>query len=847
MRTVHWLKLILLLVFFQSCQEKSREPLPETADSPVRSPEEELLHFQVDAGFDIQLVASEPMVESPVMIQFDEDGRMWVVEMRGYMTDMEGSEEPDPIGRITILEDRDGDGVMDQRTVYLDSLVMPRTVTPFGRGALVVANQSLWLTEDSKNGDWIADSMILLDSTYAASANPEHTDNGMLRNLDNWYYSAKSRLRYRHENGEWIRDTTEFRGQWGISQDDEGRLLYNYNWSQLHGDLVPPNSLTRNPNHNPSTGIDHGLTIDRKVYPIRKTLAVNRGYIPGVLDSLGRLLEFTSAGGPVMYRSRLFPEEYYGNVFVMESAGNLVKRNEVTQKGATLEAHDPNPGREFMASTDERFRPVYGAVGPDGALYIVDMYQGIIQHETYMTPYLTEQTLERHLEAPAQMGRIWRVAPKGSKPQKAEKLSQKSPEDLIIFLGHSDAYYREQAQRLIVEKGGESVAERLIEIAIDPNTGKLLKTHALYTLEGMGFLDPGILLTALESPDYQIQAHVLRLLEGFGNYPHVKEMLGDFYEKNAETDSEILALQMALSSYTLVEEDQFSGLTSILKKYGNQALFKDAVMSGLENREYDFLEYLVQNWKESNPDREIFIETLTASIIQNQEPNEIIKLLALIEENKGDWKGEIALAGLSIQAADSENLGKIKFSQKPDFFKKEIAGLDSFQLTRVQRLFSWPGYSPESLASGSHNLEGNALELFASGRQKFLASCAGCHGSNGKGVDHMGPPLVGSEWVLGDERQLALILLHGIEGPITVRGKVYDEPEILPVMPSHSTMDDGNIAAILTYIRNEWGNQADPITRQTVGGVRHSSQGRVYPWSVSELVEHMKTLNETKP
>jgi len=295
----------ILLCF--SCKESGL--LPESPDSPARTAEEELKTFKIEAGFEVQLVASEPLVESPVIIQFDEDGRLWVVEMRGYMNDIEGSEEKQPVGSIAILEDTDGDGKMDKRTVYLDSLIMPRALGLFKNGALVAENNKLWITQDL-DGDWKADSKILLDSTYAANGIPEHSDNGFVRNVDNWYYSAKSRLRYRFQDGNWIRDTTEFRGQWGISQDDQGRLIYNYNWSQLHGDLVPANYLSRNKNYKPSSGIDHGLTIDRKVFPIRSNPAVNRGYIPGTLDSAGRLFEFTSACAPTVYRSELFTEEY---------------------------------------------------------------------------------------------------------------------------------------------------------------------------------------------------------------------------------------------------------------------------------------------------------------------------------------------------------------------------------------------------------------------------------------------------------------------------------------------------------------------------------------------------------
>ena len=148
---------------------------------------------------------------------------------------------------------------------------------------------------------------------------PEHSGNGLWRGMDNWYYNVKSRFRYQLVEGKWERDSTEFRGQWGLSHDDEGRLFYNYNWSQLHADLVPPNYLSRNKNHTPTTGIDHGLTIDRRIYPIRPNPAINRGYIPGTLDSAGRLLEFTAACSPHYYRGTALPETLLWKCFCMRT------------------------------------------------------------------------------------------------------------------------------------------------------------------------------------------------------------------------------------------------------------------------------------------------------------------------------------------------------------------------------------------------------------------------------------------------------------------------------------------------------------------------------------------------
>lgn len=830
---------LMLLVF--ACTSTQKEDL--NAISPPLSPAEEQATFQLEPGFKIQLVAAEPMVQEPVSIQFDEDGRMWVIEMRGYMVDIEGNDEDQPIGRISILEDQDGDGEMDKSTVYLDSLVMPRSIGLFKGGALVAENNALWITEDL-DGDLKADTKILLDATYSQNGVVEHTDNGLLRTVDNWYYSAKSRLRYRLKGDEWIRDSTEFRGQWGISQDDKGRLIYNYNWSQLHGDLVPPNYLFTNPNHTPSTGIDYGLTIDRRVYPIRPNLAVNRGYIPGTLDQEGRLLEFTSACAPTVYRSALFPQEYLGNIFVMENAGNLVKRNVVKENGNYLEAQDPNPGREFLASTDERFRPVNGYVGPDGALYIVDMYRGIIQHLDYMTEYLREQTIQRKLDAPVHMGRIWRIVPADTDPKTVEKLSSKSDSELVAYLGHSDGWYRDMAQRLLVENNDKSQVPALKEMVLN-SSNELGPFHALWTLEGMGQADEGFLLEVLDHESELIQSAALRMLDKLAKEEEgISRRLGEKMMEMSKNAGKSTDLQMALSAYALSDQDARQVLLEVLYKQGEDALIRDAAMSSLTNREYDFLQAIWKDatWNDLNPAHEIFLEMLTASIVKKADQNEIKGLLALVDIPELGWKEQTVLSSLAIQSANSPEKGFVSYRAEPSIFQRTDLPIDSQRMGMLKSLFTWPGFHPDEVEAVAGTLDASALKQFADGRQKFLVSCASCHGSDGRGENRMGPPLVNSEWVLGDEKRLSLILLHGLEGPIEVDGKKYDAPEILPVMPAHSTMDDASIAAILTYIRNEWGNQAPPISRRTVGGMRLTTQGRVYPWSAEELNQHIENL-----
>lgn len=813
--------------------------------SPPKTPEQELATFQIEPGFKVQLVAAEPMVQDPVVILFDADGRLWVVEMRGFMPTIDGEGEDQPVGRVSVLEDTDADGQMDKSTIYLDSLILPRALALVSGGALVVENKSLWITEDL-DGDLKADTKTLIDPDYAGSGLPEHSGNGLWRSHDNWYYNAKSSFRYRLQDGQWKRDSTEFRGQWGMSHDNEGNLYYNYNWSQLHADLVPPNYLSRNKHHTPTSGIDHGLTIDRRVYPIRSNPAVNRGYIPGTLDQEGRLLEFTAACSPLVYRESLFPTDYLGNVFVCEPAGNLIKRNVVKKEGILLTAHDPRPGREFMASIDERFRPVHSAVGPDGALYIADMYRGLIQHGAYVTPYLREQTLKRNLVLPIHMGRIWRIVPENWQPSPPVKLSQKTDKELLPFLASDKGWQRDMAQRLLIERDAKGTTPQLEEL-IRQGKSEFGSYHALWTLEGLGTSRPEVLVHALKSPFPLVQKTALRILEPMAQKDRlVRSQLEGLLVASAETAYIEVALQIALSAAVLSPPYTLQIEAIILSRFGASPIIRDAVLSSLQNQEYDFLQTLIQSpfWREYRQDKEIFMEMLTTAIVRKRAPRELSALLATLAApaDAQHWQLKTMLSALSMQATTNRQK-PIKLPEAPTLLTKKPGGLDQNKIASLVMLFEWPGHTvAKNAAPAKSLLNEDDKKQFALGRQHYLTTCAGCHGTDGSGLNRFAPPLIGSEWVLGDQKRLALILLHGMEGPVDVMGKVYDVPEILPVMPSHSTMDDGALTAVLTYIRNEWGNAAGPMDRRTVGTTRHTSQGRVVPWKVPELNQHMESV-----
>jgi mono/diheme cytochrome c family protein len=644
------------------------------------------------------------------------------------------------------------------------------------------------------------------------------------------------------ENGEWIRDSTEFRGQWGLSHDDEGRLIYNYNWSQLHGDLVPPNYLSSNQNHTSTTGIDYGLTTDRRIYPIRPNPAVNRGYVTGTLDDKGRLQEFTAACSPFFYRGNALPKQYYGSVFVCEPSGNLIKRNGVTENGYYVTAYDPTPGEEFLASTDERFRPVSFASGPDGALYVADMYRGLIQHGKYITEYLREQTLSRKLDQPVHCGRIWRVTPKKWKPSKPETLSTATTNKLIENLSSSNGWTRDISQQLLIERK-DSNSIKLLEYTVLDNPNSFARFHALWTLYGMHELKGGDWpLHAVDDTSLLVSANAFRLLELVSETDVVVQLKMEIamFEK-IKTSDDKLALQIALSSRAISPQRKIDLLTTIANRYDSSALMRDVILSGLQNYEYPFLDKLLSlpNWNSKQPGREILIEMLTSAIIRKGNPNELTSLLNQVRSNPNQWQTNSILMALSTQI--KKGFKPVSIKVKPEKLIKEFKN-DSVITSMIELLFKWPGHNPVKPQVHKNNLSDAELVRFANGRQQYLSACAGCHGTNGEGVPRFAPTLVQSEWVLNDERKLSLVILHGIEGPIDVNGKHYDVPSILPIMPAHTPLDDGTIANILTYIRNAWGNSAPAVSPRTVGLTRNRSQGRVQPWTTKELDEYLKSI-----
>ncbi len=741
--------------------------------APVVPPGRALDTLRTAPGFIVELVAHEPMVRDPVAMAFDPDGRLAVVEMSGFMPGLDRRGETDPVGRVVILEDTDGDGRADRRTVFLDGLVLPRAVAYVAGGFLVAEPPNLWHCTDT-DGDLKCDRKTLVDGRYAAAnANPEHAPNGTLPALDNWIYNSESAWRHRPVGGQWIRGHTRFRGQWGISQDDAGRLFTNHNTTLLRGDAVPCFSFEAHARRSDKVNLD--LTKDQVVRPIRPTTGVNRGYQPGLLRPDGSISYCVSACGPLIYRGDNLPPDCRGNAFVCEPAGNLVRRYVLEERDGVLTPRDVCAPGEFLASTDERFRPVNLYGGPDGCLYVLDFYRGVIQHGAYMSSFLRDQVLSRGLQQPVGLGRIYRVRHAPRVP--APALSKTPADGLLKELGHANGWRRDMAQRLLVDRADRGVVP-LLEALVRAEGPPLPRLHALWTLEGLGALEPGVVDAASKVPALAASAAALRGVRG--------PLLGP--------------------------------VDGLIADAGRNIPVSDERLAG---KELELIEALMalEDWDAEPPGGAALVRRAAARTAGGGDAARVQQLLHLTgaQASEARWRQRALLEGIRDAggAPPFPGTAKLLGSEDPD-------------LRRLARAI-WPG-EPEPPA-GPPPPGGEERARFERGRRQFMATCAGCHLRSGLGNEGVAPPLVDSEYVLGSEERLILIVLHGLIGPLRARDAVYSNLE----MPAVLSLSSEEAAEILTYVRRQWGHRAPAVHPDAVRRLRREHENRELPWTQEEL------------
>ena len=820
-------------------KQEPRVPKEKIPANPPLSPEAALKTFKLPPGFRIEVVAADPLIETPIAMQWDADGRLWVVEMPSYMPNPAATGEMEPINRISILEDTDGDGKMDKKTVFIDGLVMPRALCLAYGGVLVCEPPGLWwypIEAGLKPGK-----RVLVDKNFAPAGlkNPEHTGNSPTWFLNNWIVSANHTYRYQRVDGEWKRQPTTFRGQWGMTMDDWGRPFYNSNSDQLRTDLVPSEYYFRNPFFRSTAGLNQQPLKDQTVWPARVNPGVNRGYQPATLKPDGTLNKYTATCGPAIYRGDRFPAEFRGNAFIPEPSANMVRRMVLTEKPGEISGVNPYKEAEFLTSTDELFRPINAYTGPDGCLYLVDMYHGILQHRVFLTSYLRKQAEDRGLDKVTRRGRIYRIVHQSTTPGPKPQLAAAAPADLVNTLAHPNGWWRDTAQRLLVEKSAPSAIAPLKTMSLQ-HANPLARLHALSTLDGMGQLDAGTLAQSLEKETHtKIRATAIRLSETA--FKTDKEKLLPKLTALAASKDVGVQAQLAFTLGEAKDSAAESTMISLAKNAGTNGLIRDALISGLALRETDILDrvFVDPSWKEKFAGGDAFIGALSKSIFQQAKATNVNRLLEKITtKTTPQWQTLAVLASLNVSTATvpkGQPAPRVKLVKLPAA-PPALAALEKSTDKTIQAaakkldsLLVWPG-KPGVVFPVIRPLTDAEQKLFVTGKVAYEATCAACHQLHGYGQDGMAPPLNDSEWVGGSPEKLARILLHGVGGPITVQGRKWDMD-----MPGHGTFDDETIAGVLTYIRREWEHPYDPVTPDFVKKVRAATAGRESAWTNEEL------------
>ncbi len=815
--------------------------------APPLSPEEALKTFRVAPGFRLELVAAEPMVQNPVSFEFDPAGRIWVVEYQGYMRDIKGTGEGDAICRIVVLEDTDGDGRADKSTVFLDKLVMPRSLAFVKGGVLIQEPPKIWFCEDT-DGDLRCDKRTEVGKLGVAG-NPQHTGNGLRYGIDNWLHNSDATSRHRWADGKLIEEPMPRSGQFGVSFDEQGRHLTSHESSALHADLIPGHYLVRNRTlaaiaargGRGSAGIDTNIARDAQlVYPIRVTPGITLGAME--LRDDGRLRTYTIASGTCFYDGDQFGDEARGNVFVPEAAGNLIGRLKLKPGIRPLAARFYPEEQEFLASTDERFRPVNARVGPDGALYIADLYRGIIEHVIFMVPWISDQVRDRKLDVGQNQGRIYRLV-RTDRPieRRAPNLASADTAALVAHLGHATGWWRLTAQRLLVERGDPAAKPLLGELALR-GQNPLGRLHALWTLDGMGALDVETKFAALADRDEHVRAAAFRLSESGLDTKQQAALIAKL-ARAADDPSETVRLQATLTASALSAGPGAMPVLARLARSGSDLLFRTAAMTGLQDRELDFLTLLLAESRGRAPvgEHEGALFGLAVHCIleaANAERTSGLFDAIAASSGPGDWQQLALLDAVAAVVVTGRRGAKVHaLAREPAALIKFARGKDAALRQRAYRLldmFTWPGAAGVLAgAADAAPLSPAQTKRLEVGRETYAQYCAPCHQPNGAGAPNLAPPLAGSDWVAGPPERLARIVLHGLFGPVRVNDQTWNLA--MPGLGAAGVLDDEKITAVLSYVRRAWGNTAGLVEPSLVATIRRETATRTLPWTADEL------------
>ena len=566
---------------------------PEPPPEPL-SPQASLAAIQLRDGFSVELVAAEPLVADPIALDWSADGKLWVVEMADYPSGVDG--EGMPGGRIRVLEDTDGDGRFDKSIVFIDGLSYPSGVMTWRDGVLISAAPDIIFAEDT-DGDLKCDRQQVLYRGFTPG-NPQHQVNGFRWGLDNWIHLANGDaggvvksmqtgravaiggrdVRIRPDVGEL--DLQTGRSQYGRSRDDWGTWFGTSNSQPIMHFVLADHQLRRNPHVvYPPARVTIASSDNTVIHPIGPVISHWQGYQP---PGPGKPHRFGSACSTIVYRDDWFGPEFVQNTFTCEPAHNLVQRRVLDGSGLTFTSRraEGEEQCEFLASTDAWFRPTTCRMGPDGALWVVDMYRLVIEH-----PDLIDDELQRKLDLRAghDKGRIYRVVPSQRSPRPVVRLDQRDTRALVAALASSNGWIRDKAQQMLIWHSDPAAEAPLIKM-IREHPRATARLHALCTLDRMESLTSEVIEVGLMDPHSAVRRHAARL---FGRLDVVSPQTATAMLKCCEDKDLHVRLECAYVLGQWTDDRSGRALGRMAVRHADDPYLLAGVMSSVNRRNLD--------------------------------------------------------------------------------------------------------------------------------------------------------------------------------------------------------------------------------------------------------------------
>jgi putative membrane-bound dehydrogenase-like protein len=639
------------------------------SSGPPHSPEEALASFQLEPGFQIELFAAEPDIVDPVAMEIDENGRIYVIENPAYPLAVDGK-----LGRVKLLQDTDGDGRADSSTVFADGLTMPTGVMRWKKGILVTDAPDILYLEDS-DGDDVADVRRVVLTGFAFS-NPQHTVSSPTYGPDNWIYLAGenpvetnifpdefgdkgSDIRFPDRTGvaglpqggrsvrfrpdsyqlEILSSTSQF----GHAFDDWGRYFTIGSGGNGYHEVIAARYLERNPDLLLSS-TRQMLSSHTEVFPITERPEHQ------MLTGTGRI---TSACGLTFYRGGAFPASFGNLAFLAEPEHNLVLSNVISPSGATFQAQRLRKGKEFLASTDPWFRPVNFYVGPDGALYVLDYYRRVIEHAEWTAREVYESGAAYQ---GTEQGRIYRIVPDSGLPAlpRDMRLGESTDEELVRHLENPNVWWRMTAQRLLVDRQSAGAVQPLIQLFQDSDSGAA-RVQALWTLEGLGKLDDGLVEKALEDPEPGVRENGVRLAESrLSDSPRLAEAL----VKLSDDPDPRLRFQLLCTLGPVESSPARAAREKLLERNIEDRWFQVAALSSASDGGPRMFRMAVSRLTGSRTDgRADFFRQVSSVVGARQRSAEIQQVIQTVARASGSEAGWWRLAALEGLAEGIERRG----------------------------------------------------------------------------------------------------------------------------------------------------------------------------------------------